>query len=99
MTSYSISDPDRPWVVLFNSASLDALAEAMVAQPNVAPSALFASLDGKPRSLTAAEEVRLYERVCELRPDDPVASACLTTARLELAAESDLRSTNSKIRS
>jgi hypothetical protein len=54
MTSYSISDPDRPWVVLFSSMSLDALAEAIVAQPNVAPSALFASLDGKPRTLTAA---------------------------------------------
>jgi hypothetical protein len=94
MTSYSISDPDRPWVVLFSSMSLDALAEAIVAQPNVAPSALFASLDGKPRTLTAAEQVRLYERVLEFRPDDPVASACLATARRELAAESELASAN-----
>jgi hypothetical protein len=86
MTSYSIPDPGRPWIMLFSSTSLEALAEALVAQPNVAPSALFASLDGKPRSLTAAERVRLYERVLELRPDDPVASACLTTARRELAA-------------
>ena len=91
MTRYSISDPDRPWIVLFSSASLDALAEAIVAQPNIAPSALFASLDGKPRPLTAAEQVRLYERVLEFRADDPVATACLTTARQELVAESDLR--------
>jgi hypothetical protein len=90
MTNYSISDPDRPWVMLFSSPSLDALAEAIVAQPNVAPAALFASLDGKPRSLTAAEQVRLYERVLESRPDDRVASACLAIARRDLAAESDL---------
>lgn len=85
--------------MLFSSPSLDALAEAIVAQPKVTPAALFASLDGKPRSLTAAEQVRLYTRVLEFRPDDPVASDCLTTARRELAAESAFPSANADTRS
>jgi hypothetical protein len=89
MTSYSISDPDRPWVVLFSSSSLDALAEAIVAQPEALPTGLFASLDGKPRSLTAAEQVQLYERVLELRPGDPVAVACIALANCQPDAEDE----------
>ena len=85
--------------MLFSSASLDALAEAIVAQPNVAPSDVFASLDGKPRTLPAAEQVRLYERVLESRPDDPAASVCLAAARRELTAEGDLAPANSNTES
>jgi hypothetical protein len=70
MTSYVISDPDKPWLTLFTSRRLDVLAEAIVAQAQIRPSSIYATLDGKPRSLTDAERTELRARVSELRPGD-----------------------------
>jgi hypothetical protein len=70
MTSYVISDPDRPWLTLFTSTRLDVLAEAIAAQTQIRPSSIYATLDGKPRSLTDTERTELRERISELRPDN-----------------------------
>ena len=81
MTSYSISDPDKPWIILFSSPQLETIAEALVAQPQVPASTVYATLDGKPRGLSNAERVELFKRVLELNPDDPAAAAQLTAAQ------------------
>lgn len=74
--------------MVFSSPSIDAVAEAIVAQPEGASiSSLYATLDGKPRSLTALERIELFERVLRLRADDPVAAAELATARRETGLE------------
>jgi hypothetical protein len=66
MTSYVISDPDKPWLTLFTSTRLDVLAEAIVAQTQIRPSSIYASLDGKPRSLTDAERTELRELISDM---------------------------------
>jgi hypothetical protein len=80
MTSYLISDPGKPWLTLFSSPNLEAVAEAIVAQPRIEPSSIYATLDGKSRSLSVAERITLFECVLELRPDDQQAAAGLTAA-------------------
>jgi hypothetical protein len=85
MTSYLISDPGRPWLALFISPKLDAVAEAIVAQERLEPSTIYATLDGKPRSLSAEEQIKLYERVLELKPDDQQAATELASARQRLS--------------
>jgi hypothetical protein len=59
MTSYLISDPAKPWLTLFSSPDLRAVAEALAAQPQLDLSGIYATLDGKPRSLTDAEHAEL----------------------------------------
>lgn len=59
MTSYSISHPAKPWLVLFSSPDLHAIAEALAAQPEVETSGVYATLDGKPRPLTDIENHEL----------------------------------------
>jgi hypothetical protein len=83
MTSYAVSDPEKPWVMLFCSARLDAIAEALAAQPQISTSAVYATLDGKPRSLTAEERVILLECVLEVRPGNSTAVIELALARRE----------------
>ena len=68
MLRYSISDPDKPWIVLFSSPHLGAIAEALVAQPQIPTSTMCATLDGKPRALSSAERMELSEHVRELNP-------------------------------
>jgi hypothetical protein len=80
MSVYVISEPDKPWLTLFTSHRLDVLAEAIAAQPQIKPSSIYATLDGKPRSLTDAERTELCERVLELRPDSSEAAAGVENA-------------------
>jgi hypothetical protein len=82
MHRYSISAPDKPWVVLFSGSDLSAIAEAVAAQPDVDPSSIYASDDGKSRSLTMIEQIELFERVLELRPGDSVTAGRLAAAQL-----------------
>ena len=48
MTSYLISDPAKPWLTLFSSSNLQAVAEALAAQPQPDLSGVYATLDGSP---------------------------------------------------
>jgi hypothetical protein len=75
MTTYVISDPDKPWLTLFTSTRLDFVAEAIAAQSEIKPSSIYASLDGKPRSLTDAERAELRDRVTKLSPDNSYIAA------------------------
>jgi hypothetical protein len=81
MTLYLMPDPASPWIALFTSSKLEAVAEAMVAQAEIEPSSIYATLDGKPRSLSVGERIELFERVLELRPGDPLAASELAVAR------------------
>jgi hypothetical protein len=83
MTSYVISDRGKPWVTIFSSARLDAVAEAIVAQPATLAASIYATIDGLPRSLSAAERIELFERVLELRPGDETATTELSAARAD----------------
>lgn len=89
MTTYSISEPNRPWVVLFTSPDLGAVAEAVATQPEVDTSCVYATLDGKSRSLSTDERIELFERVLDVRPDDTVAIAELDAAHLAASNEPD----------
>lgn len=89
MTTYSISEPNRPWIVLFTSPDLRAVAEALAAQAEVDPSCIYATLDGKSRSLTNDERIELFERLLDVRPHDPVAVAELDAAHLAASNEPD----------
>jgi hypothetical protein len=80
MTSYSISSPEQPWLVLFTGSTLDALAEAVAAQPSVDPSSIYASDDGKPRSLTNEELLHLWRCALELQPESSAISDALAAA-------------------
>ncbi|HEX3615160.1 MAG TPA: hypothetical protein VHU61_01375 [Solirubrobacteraceae bacterium] len=77
MTFYLISDPAKPWLTVFSSSRLEAVAEALAAQSHFEPSSLYASLDGKSRPLDDAERTRLFELVLKLSPDHPAAVAAL----------------------
>jgi len=68
MTSYVISDPDKPWITLFSSARLEAIADAIAAQPQTPTAGIYATLDGLPRPLSAAERIELFQRVLKLKP-------------------------------
>jgi hypothetical protein len=81
MTLYLISDPAKPWIALFTSSKLEAVAEAIVAQSEIEPSSIYATLDGKPRSLSAGERIELFERVLELKPGDRLAASELAVAK------------------
>lgn len=59
MTSYAITHPAKPWLILFSSPDLDAIAEALAAQPEAETSGVYATLDGKPRPLTDVESDEL----------------------------------------
>jgi predicted RecB family nuclease len=83
MTSYVISDPDKPWITLFSSAQLEAIAEAIAAQPHTSTARIYATLDGLPRPLSAAERIELFQQVLKLNPDDQVATVELAAARSE----------------
>lgn len=80
MTRYSISEPNRPWIVLFTSPDLGAIAEAIAAQVEVDPSCIYATLDGKSRPLSKNERIELFACVLGLRPHDPVAIAEIDAA-------------------
>lgn len=80
MNRYSISEPNRPWIVVFTSPDLGVIAEAVAAQGEVDPSCIYATLDGKSRPLSKDERIELFERVLEVRPHDPVAVAELDAA-------------------
>ena len=86
MTSYVISDPDKPWITLFSSAQLEAIAEAIAAQPQTSTARIYATLDGLPRPLSAAERIELFQRVLKLKPDDQVATVELAAAQRETNA-------------
>lgn len=68
MTSYVISDPAKPWLTLFSSQDLQAVAEALAAQPQPDVSNIYATLDGKPRSLTEAEHRELSGHLTAMSP-------------------------------
>jgi hypothetical protein len=89
MTTYSISEPNRPWVVLFTSPDLGAVAEAVAAQAEVDPSCIYATLDGKSRPLSKDERIELFLRVLDVRPHDPVATAELDAAQLPARNDPD----------
>ena len=71
MTSYLISDPAKPWLTLFSSHDLRAVAEAVSAQPQLDLSGIYATLDGKPRALTEVERGELSRHLSELDHDHP----------------------------
>lgn len=81
MTSYVISDAEKPWLTLFSSPDLEFIAEAVAAQERVTVSSIYATLGGKPRALTARERIELFESVLALRPHDATAEAELGAAR------------------
>lgn len=81
MESYSISATGKPWLVLFSSSSLDAVAEAVAAHPDIEPSSIYVTRDGKPRGLTHTEQLELFGRVLELQPGNSVAMAQLSAIR------------------
>ena len=89
MTTYSISEPNRPWVVLFTSPDLGAVAEAVAAQADVDPSCIYAMFDGKSRPLSQDERIVLFERVLDIRPHDPLAAAELDAAQLPASDDPD----------
>jgi len=80
-----ISDPDKPWITLFSSAQLEAIAEAIAASHSV-NGGIYATLDGLPRPLSAAERIELFQRVLKLKPDDQVATVELAAAQRETNA-------------
>jgi hypothetical protein len=86
MTSYVISDPDKPWITLFSSAQLEAIAEAIAAQPHTSTARIYATLDGLPRPLSVAERIELFQHVLKLKPDDQVATSELVDAQRETKA-------------
>lgn len=57
-TTYAICDPERPHVTLF-SGTLEAVAEALAAEPDGAALAVYASDAGFSRSLNAEERRQL----------------------------------------
>src|SRR5579875_2128003 len=69
MTSYAITDPAKPWLILFSSPDLHAIAEALAAQPEVETSGVYATLDGKPRPLTQVEVGELYRLLAARQPE------------------------------
>jgi hypothetical protein len=81
MSPYLISNPAKPWLTLFVSPELEAVAEALAAQPVLEPSSIYAALDGKSRSLTVDDRIELLEHVLELRPHDQQAAADLAATR------------------
>jgi hypothetical protein len=91
MTFYLISDPSKPWIALFSSSNLEAVAEAIVAQSQIEASSIYAALDGKPRSLNAGERTELFERVLELRPGDQLAVGELAAAKEQINADGHRR--------
>jgi hypothetical protein len=80
MTTYLISAAGKPWLTVFSSPNLDAVAEAIAAQLELEPSSIYASLDGKPRPLSENERMTLFRRVRELKPDDGAVQAQLAAA-------------------
>ena len=86
MTSYVISDPDKPWITLFSSAQLEAIAKAIAAQPQTSTARIYATLDGLPRALNAAERIELFQQVLKLKPDDQLATVELAAAQRETKA-------------
>ena len=86
MTSYVISDPDKPWITLFSSAQLEAIAGAIAAQPETPMAGIYATLDGLPRPLSAAERIELFQLVLRLKPNDQVATVELVAAQRETKA-------------
>jgi hypothetical protein len=65
MQTFLIADPARPWCVLF-TGTIEQIAEALAAQPTLAPDAVYAHDGvGNARELTARERTRL-DRLLEL---------------------------------
>jgi hypothetical protein len=89
MTSYAISDPNRPWITRFSSARLEAVAEALAAQPQIQQQGIYATLDGLPRTLTVTERIELFQAVLKLRPDNETAAAELAGTQQNRDVESE----------
>ena len=53
--------------MLFSSPDLGAVAEAVAAQVDVDPSSIYATLDGKSRSLSKDKRIDLFARVLDAR--------------------------------
>jgi hypothetical protein len=66
-----IGDAQKPWLTLFSTSNLEALAEALAAQPETDPSTIDATLDRKPRPLTDPEHSELSERLAALNRAQP----------------------------
>jgi hypothetical protein len=69
ITSYAVSHPAKPWLILFSSPDLRAIAEALAAQPEAETSRVYATLDGKPRALTDVESDELFRLLRALEED------------------------------
>jgi hypothetical protein len=69
MVMYVVSTPATPWVALFSSQRLDALAEAMAAQPLPRTLDIYASLDGRSRPLLPKDRVARGTRLMALDRD------------------------------
>jgi len=88
--TYVISDANKPWVMLFQSPRLDAVADAIAAQSPGIGLDIYASLDGHTRPLDAIERIGVYERLVEARPGDATAQAKLIAAKREMAERAHL---------
>lgn len=80
MTQYVIAATAKPWVMLFASPSLEALAEALAAQPTPREMTVYQNHAGISAPLQPKERVMLYEQLAMLAPGDEEAATELAAA-------------------
>lgn len=87
MSQYVIADAKKPWVALFVSSRLEALAEALAAQPTPREVSLYENHAGESASLQPRERIVLFERLAELVPGDEEAAGELAAAYKAVAQD------------